>query len=308
MSNKNKYNSPNKIYYSGISNGKRVSEIWAPSPRLDPDGDNIVQPTTTGLIYENKGPIGDKSFAPFFDTTISIMKKVMIIMVITTGAVGAWYGTFGCKSSFLLTTQIWSTQFIIFLVILINIWIVDAESSYGSGESTWTGWSILGATITWLFLNIIAKIGDTWLFFDSPFWPGPLTFWGATMLLGVAIYAIDLQREFWEKTISKENTRNRLEKVNLYTNIETALTILFLAITGWRFGDEWLMQRNKQGKKFKFFNFFLGKNTRDREVSKEGKIINEGRCKKDVKRKIGNEIDAGIKNSEWYKFKRSLLK
>ena len=128
------------------------------------------------------------------------------------------------------------------------------------------------------------------------------------MLLGVAIYAIDLQREFWEKTISKENTRNRLEKVNLYTNIETALTILFLAITGWRFGDEWLMQRNKQGKKFKFFNFFLGKNTRDREVSKEGKIINEGRCKKDVKRKIGNEIDAGIKNSEWYKFKRSLLK
>ena len=41
---------------------------------------------------------------------------------------------------------------------MINIFILSAESTSASHEASWTGYSILAAFITWILLNMIAKI------------------------------------------------------------------------------------------------------------------------------------------------------
>ena len=258
------------------------------------------------MIYQLEGADGKKNFAPLLQNTISVMKMVIIIMAITTGAVGAWYGTFGCLGEYIQTSWLWVSQFVIFLVILINIWIVNAESPNAAREVTWTGWSILGAFLTWILLNIIAKIGDTWLFFDSPFWPGPMTYWGATMLLGVLIYALDLQRDFWARTRSQSKRDYADAQVRFYTTVESVLTVIFLLITFWRFGDEYVLARRRKGAKFNFLDFFLGFNHRDKNIIKDRVTINRGRCKESVRKKLAKEIKEGIKNSWWRKLRENL--
>ena len=298
--------SPRKMYYSAIVTGKRIPAIWVQAPRLDSKGEGVVKSTTSGMIYSREGPEGEKNFAPLLQNTISVMKMAIIIMAITTGAIGAWYGTFGCLGEYIQTSWLWVSQFVIFLVILINIWIVNAESPNATREVTWTGWSILGALLTWILLNMIAKIGDTWLFFDTPFWPGPMTYWGATMLLGALIYALDLQRDFWAKTRSQSKRDYANAQVEFYTILESSLTILFLLITFWRFGDELLISRKKKGKNFNFLDFFLGFNHQDKNIVKDKVTINRGRCKDFIIKKLDKEIKEGIKNSWWHKFRDNI--
>ena len=175
------------MYYGAMATGKRIPETWTYSTRLDPDGDNIANALSKGMIYKVHGPDAQKDFTPAIETTLTVVKIFVIIGVISLAGAGpgAWFGTFGCKGEFLETYVGWVSQFVIFLIILINIFIVSSEMPGADHEATWTGYSIIGAFVTWLLVNIVAKVGDTWLFFDTPFWPTPMTYWGAVMLVGI---------------------------------------------------------------------------------------------------------------------------
>lgn len=300
---------PRKQYYSSLVTGKRIPVIWAPSSNRDRNGDKIVEATERGMLYWERGPNKEKDFTPLVENTTVVMKMAIIIMAITIGAARSIFkGTFGCKGTYIETTWLWASQFVIFLVILINIWIINAEGAGASTEATWTGWSILGAFLTWVLLNIVAKIGDTWLFFDVPFWPGPMTYWGAVMLLGTIIYAISLQRDYWIKTIDQNNQYLADKKVRMYTILESIIVTLFLSITFWRFGIELLKEMNKRKDKFNFIDFFLGFDKKDKDVAIDTMTYrDQGRCKNDVIKKLKKEIKEGIKNSPWHKFRMKYL-
>ena len=300
--------SPREMYYGSIVTGKREPEIWGFPPELDPDGDGIVKGIDSGLIYNKVGPQGERSYTPLIENVIAIFKMVIIIMAITTGAVGAWYGTFGCIGEYIQTSWIWVSQTVIFCVILVNIWIVNAESPDAFHEATWTGWSIVGAFLTWVLLNIVAKIGDTWLFFDSPFWPGPMTYWGAVMFLGVVIYTIDLHRNYWKETRAVAWRDYADKRVQQYTTLESILAATFLAVTFWRFGTEWYTAKKKEGAKFSFKDFFLGFNRKDKNIIKDQRLpfsATGGRCKENIQKELKKEIKEGIKNSWWYKIRKN---
>jgi len=300
---------PRKQYYSAMVTGKRIPVIWAPPPNKDHNGDEIVEPTERGMIYWERGPNKVKDYAPLVENIAVIMKMAIVIMAITIGAARSIFkGTFGCKGTYIETSWLWVSQFVIFLVILVNIWIVNAEGADATREATWTGWSIFGAFMTWILLNMVAKIGDTWLFFDTPFWPGPMTYWGAVMLLGTVIYAIDLQRDYWKKTINQNNQYLADKKVNMYTTLESIIVVLFLSITFWRFGIELLKEMNKRKDKFSFTDFFLGFNKKDKDVGKDTMTYrDQGRCKNEVVKRLKKEINEGVKNSPWYKFRKKYL-
>ena len=300
---------PRIQYYSAMTTGKRRPEIWAPSANRDPNGDKIVDTRESGMIYEISGPNKVKDFAPLIDNISTIMKMAIVIMAITIGAARSIFkGTFGCIGTYIETSWLWVSQMVIFLVILVNIWIVTAEGAEASREATWTGWSILGAFLTWVLLNIVAKIGDTWLFFDTPFWPGPMTYWGGVMLLGTVIYAIDLQRNYWLQTVDQDNQYLADKKVHMYSIAESIVVILFLSITFWRFGIELLKEINKKKDKFNFIHFFLGFDRKDKNIARDTMEYKDGgRCKEKVVKRLKKEIKEGIKNSPWHKFSKKYL-
>ena len=299
---------PVTVNYGTMATGKRVPEIWTYSANLDPDSDNISNTHERGLLYTIKGPDAHKDFTPLGLTILSIIKIFVVICVISLASAGAWFGTFGCKGEYLEIEWGWVTQFVIFCIILINIFVVKSESSDAPSEAIWTVYSIVAAFATWLLLNIVAKIGDTWLFFDSPFWPTPMTYWGAVMLLGIVLMQIDNMRSYWIGARNQMNRDKADRMITIYSNLESVTAIIFCSITAWRFGIEYFKEKNKLGSKFSFIKFLLGIDTGDKVVVKGSLTREQGRCKEDVKSKLKKEVDKGIKNSSWRKFKVNVTK
>ena len=305
--------------YGNIVSGKRRPEILGLSPRLDPDDDGITTSLERGLIYKRVGPDGHKDFSPLGNNIIGILKVVIIVSLISIATSGAWSGSMGCLASYIELNWGWTTQFVIFLSILINIFILSAESAKAVHEITWTGYSIIAAFITWILLNMIAKIDDTWFFFDVPFYPGPITYWGAAMLLACVIFIIDRHKTYLQKyanVIDEEKpesggkpSKTKLStRINIFVQVEFLLILLLMGIIGYRFVAEYQKEKKRLKRHFNFISFFTGLNTPDKHIiSYTPQIDEEGRCILKSRKKIAKEIDRGIKNSPWYKFKKKIV-
>lgn len=312
-----RYAEDKMVTYGSIVSGKRKPELLGLAPRLDPNGDNISTSLERGLIYKQVGPDGQKDFSPLEGNILGMLKVVIVVLLLSVATSGAWIGTMGCIGSYIELNWGWTTQFVIFLAILINIFILSAESTGASHEETGTGYSILAAFVTWILLNMIAKIDDKWFFFDAPFWPGPLTYWGVTMLLACIIFAIDRHKTYIQKYANVLNeekpesgdrpSKTKLSnKINIYTQIEFILILIFAGSIGYRFFEEYRKEKKRLKGKFNFISFFAGLNTLDKNNNPQ--IDEEGRCIPKSRKKISKEIDKGIKNSTWYKFKNKIAK
>jgi hypothetical protein len=162
-----------------ISVQNTLERNWAFSPNLDPNGDQIIEASERGYIYTHKGAKKEVSFAPLFDTSLDTIKTVVIIIVISLGVMNV-YETFGCKSRYLQYTRPYQTQLFMFLAIFINIFIVSVQNSVDVANvpSNSTPVLFIMSFLALLIINIVARTGDSWAVFRTPFWPGPFSWWG----------------------------------------------------------------------------------------------------------------------------------
>ena len=297
-------NADNEMWYGGMATGKRIPEIYSLSPNLDADGDNIMDDAKKGIITRDIGPEKRTSFIPLITNSITLFRLLVIITLLGIASLGGFISTLGCKGEYLQLKWGWVSQFALFCIILINMFIAVEDSRT---ENTSTYGIMVGAFLTWTLLNIVAKVGDSWLFFSSPFWPTPLTYWGGVMLMCVAIYALEQHRTFWLQSKSETNMDMAEKRINLYETIEYILVLLFSFITIWRFGVETTREKKRLGNKFSFIKFFLGMTTVDKKNQQYALNRSEGKCKNHINKKLIKEINKGIKNSPWTKFKNTLF-
>lgn len=294
-----------RIHYSGMATGKRLPEIYTLSANLDSNGDNIIDDSEKGLITQDVGPTKTKSFIPLITNSITLFRILVVITLLGMATLGGFVGTFGCKGEYLQIKRGWVSQFALFCIILVNMFTMEEDSEIKDSS---TFGIILGAFLTWCILNIVAKVGDSWLIFASPFWPTPLTYWGGVMLICVTIYALDQHRRYWIETKTTRHENKARKKANNYAKIEYILVILFFIITFWRFNIETWKEKKRLGDKFSFIKFFMGTNTIDEKKQNYASNRSEGRCKKYINKEIIKEINEGIKNSIWTKFKNKIKK
>ena len=282
-----------------MASGKRQLEQYQLSPNLDPDGDNIEQQS---LIYNKVKANSLIDITPFYNSTISIIKITIMSTVALSLAFNVWRGTFGCKEIFLTSNYKWIKQIAVLLMIYIGIFVLKAEQETQTLDSIPTWISFVAALLTWLLFNIITNVGDSWLFFNAPFWPGPMTWWGLVMAIAIAVYLLDNQRTYWRE--NKVEKKREISELNAqyYGNLELILVVIFLIIIKSRFIIELLKARKREKEKFNFINFFFGFNT----VGKK-KNDTPGECNKDFKKQFEKEIKEGIKNSWWTKIKKTIF-
>lgn len=257
--------------------------------------------TVGSLIREYKGPNKKVDYIPLGNNMITIVKSTVLLLGISMSALGLWYGTFGCITQFIMKNYSYVTQITLFLVIFLNLFIVMAESQNAVVAATPTWLSFIMAFITWIFLNMVMNIGDSWLFVNIPFWPGPLTWWGAIIIICLVVYFIDEQRVYWEKNKNNIYTEKNKIKSNLYINFELVTLGLLVLIITIRFFIELFKQKGKLKSKFNIIKFFFGLETR----GKDDKAT--GHCNPKYNKKMDKELKLSIKNSLWTRIKKQLF-
>ena len=284
-----------------VANKNTLEYQWGYSPSIDPDGDEIITKAESGYIYNFKGPHKKLSVMPLFESSLDIFKTTVII-ICTTLAVLNVYTVFGCKSRYLQYTQPYQTQMVIFFVFLINIFIVSAENYRSTRRVVPTILSLILAGIALIFFNVIAKLGDSWAFYSSPFWPTPLTWWGLVMNVMMIIILLDINKHYWMTKGKQTFGSKEKENVNWYNNIEWIAILLVLTTIIVGFINELYYQKSKLKDKFNFLKFFFGTGSQDKErkslAYKEVKID----CKEKAFAKYEKEVSKGIKDSYWTKF------
>lgn len=256
--------------------------------------------TVGSLIREYKGPNRKVDYIPLGNNIITIVKSAVLLLGISMSALGLWYGTFGCITQFIMKNYSYVTQITLFLVIFLNLFIVMAESQNAVMAATPTWISFIMAFITWIFLNMVMNIGDSWLFVNIPFWPGPLTWWGAIIIICLVIYFIDEQRVYWEKNKNNIYTEKNKIKTNLYINFELVTMCLLVLVITIRFFIELFKQKGKLKSKFNIIKFFFGLETRGKD---DGAM---GYCDLKYNKKMDKELKLSIKNSLWTRIKKQL--
>lgn len=282
--------------------GNRRLKNYGLSPNLDVNGDGINDDTLDSLIREYKGPNKKADYKPFEENLITMVKSTVILIGITVSALGMWYGTFGCITEFIMKNYIWVTQITLFLVIFLNLFIVLAESQDAARSITPTWLSFIMAFITWLFLNMVMNIGDSWIFVNVPFWPGPVTWWGAILVVCLFVYFIDGQREYWEKNKESSYVEKNKNKSNFYINLELKIIIAVIIIIVIRFIIELIKEKNKLKSRFNILNFFFGLET----GGKRNITGVTGHCDPKYNKRMDSELKLRIKNSLWNKIKKRM--
>ena len=300
------------IYYNNmdqISIKNTLERNWAFSPNIDPNGDQIIEASERGYIYTHKGAKKEVSFAPLFDTSLDTIKTVVIIIVISLGVMNV-YETFGCKSRYLQYTRPYQTQLFMFLAIFINIFIVSVQNSIDVANvpSNSTPVLFIMSFLALLIINIVARTGDSWAVFRTPFWPGPFSWWGIIMLSAILIFILDINREYW-KGLNK-NTFGSEQREN-EEFFQKAEIITFVGVIGMvliRFTIEVFKQYNELGSKFNLLKFIFGIDDRNKRLTMEKAKKGEHFCKKSVFEKFDKEVKIGRKNSLVTKFYNLLRK
>ena len=293
-------------YYYSNTTGKRAPEELGLAPRMDPDGDNVTEEADIGFVYRPDGPKGAPSLAPLANNVLAVTKSLVIILALSVFALGAWYGTFGCRSLYAMLepNTVWLTQLVLLLAIFINVFLVRADASYGwglLGASPYpvsTTMCFVGAVVAWLLINIMAKLGESWLWYNVPFWPGPMTWWGFEAFLMVFLFIIDDQRTYWAG--KGNNIAGSLERKyqDFWRNLEVNGILVFFVVIIWGFVVEWVDEKRSLGDKFSFIQFLFGVGLQNKTRVDRG-AGRRGRCRDKEMARLAKEVADGIKTSNW---------
>ena len=292
-----------------ISQKNTLNRQWSYSPNLDPDGNDVIEARDEGYIYKYSGPHKKRSFVPLYNSSIDTFKTV-IILIVTSLATLKIYQSFGCKSQYLQYTRPYQYQLALFLAIFINIFIVSAQNSYNIQNTIFTSTPALFiySLIALIIINMVARLGDTWAVFSTPFWPGPFSWWGIIMLSSILIFIFDINRIYWRDL--NKNTYGSSEKENeiFYENIELLTLVLTTVAFIIRFIIEIFKKKSELKDKFNFIKFLFG-------IDDPNKIINSQTlkrrahfCKEEVFKKFDKEVREGRKKALWTKILNVLSK
>ena len=287
------------ITRGSMATGRRQLEQYQLSPNLDPNGDNIQKKS---LLYNKVKANSLIDITPFYNSVLSIIKITIMATVALSLSFNVWRGTFGCKDIFITENYKWIKQISVLLMIFIGIFVLKAEQETFTHDPIPTWISLIAALATWILFNTITNVGDSWLFYSSPFWPGPMTWWGLVFVIAITVYILDNQRLYWrENKIEKKREISELN-ANYYGNLELILIVVFLIIIKYRFIVELFKAKKRQKDKFNFIDFFFGFNT-------IGKFKNDtpGECNEHFKKQFEKEIKEGIKKSWWTSIKKHLF-
>ena len=283
-----------------ISQQNTLNRQWGYSPNIDPNGDQIIEASDEGYIYKYDGPHNNISLIPLYNSSLDTFKTVTILMVTSIAALNV-YQTFGCKAQYLQNTRIFQNQIALFLAIFINIFIVSVENSIEKQSSIFASTPALFiySFFTLVIINMVARIGDSWAVFSTPFWPGPFSWGGIIMLSAILIFIFDINRIYWRDLNKNTYGSSEKEKELFYENIELATLVITIGAFIIRFVIEILKKKNELKDKFNFIYFLFG-------IDDTNKIINATTlkrrthfCKKSVFKKFDREVRKGQKNSIW---------
>lgn len=283
-----------------ISQQNTLNRQWGYSPNIDPNGDQIIEASEEGYIYKYDGPHNNISLIPLYNSSLDTFKTVTILMVTSIAALNV-YQTFGCKAQYLQNTRIFQNQIALFLAIFINIFIVSVENSIEKQSSIFASTPALFiySFFTLIIINMVARIGDSWAVFSTPFWPGPFSWWGIIMLSATLIFIFDINRIYWRDLNKNTYGSSEKEKELFYENIELLTLVITTGAFIIRFVIEIFKKRNELKDKFNFINFLFG-------IDDTNKIINTTTlkrrahfCKESIFKKFDREVREGQKNSLW---------
>jgi hypothetical protein len=290
-----------------VSQKNTLNEQWSYSPNLDPDGNEIIEAKEAGYIYHYDGPHEEVSFEPLYNSSTDTFKTVIILLVISIATLNV-YGTFGCKSQYLQYTRPYQYQLALFLAIFINVFIVSAQNSEEMQDTIFrsTPALFIYALISLVVINAVARIGDSWAVFRTPFWPGPFSWWGIVMLSAILIFIFDINRIYWRDLNKNTYGSSEKEKEIFYENIELLTLVLTSVAFIIRFVIEIIKKKSELKDKFSFINFLFG-------IEDPNKIINSKTlnrrahfCKEEVFKRFDKEVREGRKNALWTKFLKKL--
>ena len=286
-----------------VANKNSLENQWGFSPTIDPDGDEVITASEEGYVYKYKGPHKDISVMPLFNSSLDVFKTSVIIICMTLAVLNV-YTIFGCKARYLQYTQPYQTHVVIFFVFLINIFIVSAENYRSTKRLVPTILSMVLAGVCLILFNIVAKLGDSWAFFNVPYWPTLMTWWGLIMNIMMIGLVLNINKQYWE--LKGKQTFGSKEKENViwYNKVESILTICLIIAIGVGFTNQLIIQKTLLKDKFSFLRFFFGTGSEDKELTNTSFKSHtfEGHCKKKAFAKFDKEVKKGIKNSYWTRF------
>ena len=151
-----------------VSLKNTLSRAWAYSPTLDPNGDQIIEASESGYVYNHIGPNKKLTLEPLFSTAVDTFKTTILLLVIALAVLNV-YETFGCKSQYLQNTRPFQSQLILFLAIFITI--VSVQNSKEEENNIYNSTPVLFiyAFLSLLIINIVVRTGNGWAVFDYLF-------------------------------------------------------------------------------------------------------------------------------------------
>jgi hypothetical protein len=290
-----------------VSQKNTLNEQWSYSPNLDPDGNEIIEAKEAGYIYHYDGPHEEVSFEPLYNSSTDTFKTVIILLVISIATLNV-YETFGCKSQYLQYTRPYQYQLALFLAIFINVFIVSAQNSEEMQDTIFrsTPALFIYALISLVVINAVARIGDSWAVFRTPFWPGPFSWWGIVMLSAILIFIFDINRIYWRDLNKNTYGSSEKEKELFYENIEIISLVVTSLVFIVRFIIEVFKKKSELKDKFNFINFLFGLEDPNKIIN--SKTLKRGShfCKEEAFKRFDKEVREGRKNALWTKLLKKL--
>jgi hypothetical protein len=188
---------------------------------------NIVLPENTDSLLANSKVKKSTIYPGLFG--IYIMNDLTMLILIFTLSQG--YNTLGCKTSYLQSsTKYWYyAQLTLFFVIYFIISIPYAEMMPKLGEAVPPVWTFLISFVVWLLANVMARLGETFAFYNPFFWPTPLTWFGFLGMFLTVLFVIDDYYNYYYFHMSPDSQITiLLEYVLLGSYIFVAGTVAYI--------------------------------------------------------------------------------
>ena len=193
---------------------------------------------------------GDTWTHNIVNTAAPLFKALTIIMIFIVSNLG--YSPVGCKTQYLFSNKYWyNKQLVIFFVIY---FVINLRSNAAHGGAAPNDLFIM-SIVVWILYNITARLGETWAIMKSPFWPGPLTWFGMLTFPLVILFIVNDARRYYI-AIDKSDVYNLTIKSLYY--FELILMTSLAVLVGIGFYKSYQEQSKKWGKKFSFLSFFFG--------------------------------------------------
>lgn len=212
---------------------------------------NAISPAVmTADKLKSKIDTGDTWTHNVVNTAAPLFKALTVIMIFIVSNLG--YSPVGCKTQYLFSNKFWyNKQLVIFFVIY---FVINLRSNAAHGGAAPNDLFIM-SIIVWIMYNVTARLGETWAVMKSPFWPGPLTWFGMLTFPLVILFIVNDARRYYiaiDQTDVYDLTIKSLYYFELI--LMTALAVL----VGIGFYKSYQEQSQRWGKKFKFWSFFFG--------------------------------------------------